>query len=306
MSRLGKSRLEDGSLACMFHGGAFESGSMTERFFVRLTTAWRAMPREADGKVPVSDPRSCAQARFGPKYKLDFTKRTIGRSENGDENEPTCETSRLDLLRHVALYQGGVPRCGGVGHARILAGNFRRLTGRRRQRHDRTTCSMGLLDNYRHLDFCRSILGVVCSGTFARRFRFCNRFGWLGAFHVNGLSFNYSNQLGQYPHCTVGPTCRRMAKAQHWRASPATLAPNASPCNGLQICQQIHWSNYPRKPHTRFNCRGQNPGSSASIPGQYRCHSKEHICSKLRHSAFDNHVLPHWQTPVLHSPKFCA
>ena len=64
-------------LACIFHGGAFESGSMGERFFVRLTTEWRAMPREENGKVPASGPLSSAKARRRTKYKLDFAKTTV-------------------------------------------------------------------------------------------------------------------------------------------------------------------------------------------------------------------------------------
>ncbi len=69
---------------------------MGERFFVRLTTAWRAMPREENGKAPASDPLSSAKARCRTKYKLDFTELTFAKSENGDEKGPTHEICRLD------------------------------------------------------------------------------------------------------------------------------------------------------------------------------------------------------------------
>ena len=68
---------------------------MGERFFVRLTTAWRAMPREENGKAPASGPLSSAKARRRTKYKLDFTKTTVAWSENGNKEGPTHEICRL-------------------------------------------------------------------------------------------------------------------------------------------------------------------------------------------------------------------
>ncbi len=87
------------ALACIFHGVAFERGSMGERFFVRLTTAWRAMPREENGKALASGPLSSAKARRSKKYKLDFTNLTFAKSENGNKKGPTHEICRLISAR---------------------------------------------------------------------------------------------------------------------------------------------------------------------------------------------------------------
>ncbi len=93
--KMNLSRIKYEALACTFHGVAFESGSMGERFFVRLTTAWRAMPREENGKATASGPLSNAKAQRSTKYKLDFTKLTFAKSGNGDEKGPTHEICRL-------------------------------------------------------------------------------------------------------------------------------------------------------------------------------------------------------------------
>jgi hypothetical protein len=47
---------------------------------------------ENDGNAPTSGPLSWAQAGFGTKYKLDFTKMAVGRRETGIEKGPTRET----------------------------------------------------------------------------------------------------------------------------------------------------------------------------------------------------------------------
>jgi hypothetical protein len=50
-----RSAIEE-KLACIFHGNAFENGSMGVRFFVRPTKAYRDMPREESGKANVQRP----------------------------------------------------------------------------------------------------------------------------------------------------------------------------------------------------------------------------------------------------------
>ncbi len=43
-------------LACIFHGDAFESGWMGVRFFVRLTSEYRDICEEENGKAHVQPP----------------------------------------------------------------------------------------------------------------------------------------------------------------------------------------------------------------------------------------------------------
>jgi hypothetical protein len=60
------------------------------------------MPWEENGKAPASGPLSNASARCSTKYKFDFTKMTVAKSENEIEKGPTHETGRLAKVPGLA------------------------------------------------------------------------------------------------------------------------------------------------------------------------------------------------------------